>query len=138
MREGRERSAQNKNKRQGAAPALHHRAAVVLNILRHRKAEAGHRRVDNAVDDAVKLVLFPDEEDEQDECLGTLLDDWRRDYRAESSAGAHTVSEHGHGHAADSIDQEGEENRDERAPKKCRGQHPEWLRFVTINPKHEQ
>ena len=52
-------------------------------------------------------------------------------------AGAHAVSHHGHGNAADCIDQESKKDGDQRAPKKRSRQHPERLGFVTINPQHQ-
>ena len=51
-------SAEDEDSRQAAATCFHDRSPVVLNVLRHGKPKPSHCRINNPIDDAVKLILF--------------------------------------------------------------------------------
>src|SRR2546421_8362129 len=76
VNEGRDDAAQDEES--GQTVSSHHRSlAVILEVLGHGKAKSNHSRIDNAINDAVKLILFPPEEDENYYSLRRLFDDWR-------------------------------------------------------------
>ena len=102
MREGRQEPAQNENEGQGSA-AVHYRLAVILNIFRHRETQSNHGGVDNAINDAVKLVLLREEEDEKDQSLGALLNDRCGDDGPKRVARSGAVGHQLHCHIAGGI-----------------------------------
>src|SRR2546423_359156 len=79
VREGREESAHDEDP---DGVVLDDGHAVVLDVLGHRESESDHRRVDDAVGHVVELVALPEEEYEEDERFGRLLDDGRGDDHA--------------------------------------------------------
>src|ERR1051326_1956312 len=78
MREGRGHAPQDKNKRQSACTTVDS-AAVVQDVLGHRKAESNHSGIDDTVNDSIELVFFPQKQDQQDKGLRALFDDRSRD-----------------------------------------------------------
>src|SRR2546427_9438236 len=65
--------------------------AVIHDVLSHRKAKPYHAGINDAVDDAVKLVLLKKEKGKKDGCLRALFNNWRRDYCAHGLPDLHAV-----------------------------------------------
>src|SRR6185369_12065932 len=135
MRERRKESTDDQCECQRAT-ATERRAAVVKNVLCHREAQRGQRRVHDAIDNAVEFIFLPEEKDEEDQRLASLLDDRGRDDGSESFTGF-GVRQNSDDACAACVEEKREEGGGKSAPKESRGQHPEWLGFITIDPQHE-
>src|SRR5438309_5365192 len=134
MRKGRKESANYK----GACQCPTHSGfAVVLKILGHGKAEAHQRCVYYSINNAVKFVLLPEEENKQDQSLGTLLHDWSKDDSAGRTARLLALSQRSDDQSAHRIEYEGNKHGHEGAPEERRAEHPHRLRFIAIDPEHQ-
>src|SRR5260370_19779937 len=136
MRERRNHAAHDKNESQTAKAALHS-SPVICDVLSHRKTEPNHAGVNYAIDDAVELILLPEEQHKKNESLGALFDNWSRDHGAKIFTGAHVVGCRSDDDLIGSIENESEEHCDRSTPKEGRGQHPHWLRFGAIKPQQK-
>src|SRR5260370_7483927 len=98
MRERRNHAAHDKNESQTAKAALHS-SPVICDVLSHRKTEPNHAGVNYAIDDAVELILLPEEQNKKNESLCALFDNRSRDHGSKIFTGAHFVgsrSDHNH------------------------------------------
>ena len=53
-------------------------------VLRHRKTKSDHPGINDPIDDAVEFIFLPQKENEKNKGLRALLNNRRRDHRAES------------------------------------------------------
>ena len=72
MRKRRCHAAQNEDESQASQSALYG-ATVVKNVFGHGKSQTDHARIHDAVDDSVKLIFLPKEQDEENEGLGAFF-----------------------------------------------------------------
>src|SRR2546427_12314093 len=101
MRKGRKESANDESARQSAVQSSF---GVILKILRHGEAESHQRGVDDSINNAVKFVLLPEEEDKQDQSLGALFHNWSKDHCACHTPRLLTLGHRGDGQSAHRIE----------------------------------
>src|SRR6516164_4547334 len=124
MGERRRHAAQNENERERPGATLD-RATVIQNVLGHRETESHHASVDYTVDDAVEFVAFPQKEDEQNEGLSALFDNWSRDHGAEVFSNLDALGYRGNNRSVYGIEDHRDEDCYQRAPEKRGCQHPQ-------------